>query len=157
MNTAFRDDTVFPIINLSVPTDERLASMAEPFHWNGEVFTQYPFPVLAEKSISLLSLSCNALSESKAMTSPCDSIGDLSIRAIVFQDPETGNIYRRFLAHDRAYMDSAGRNGTFTDNKGNLTVMVNAEMGIASFRAKPSVIGVYFGGYRYDSNRRPRE
>ena len=157
MNAVIKDDALFPIINLNVPEDERLAKIAEPYHWAGHIFTQYPFPVKDGGTISLLGLSSNAEVEATGLATPCDSIGDLGIRAIVFQDPTTGNVYRRFLATDRFYGDRRRRGGTLTDLKGNLSVTVNAEWGTAQFKAHPSVIGVYFEGYRFDTNRRPRE
>lgn len=154
MNAVFKDDAVFPIINLHAPEDERLASMAEPYHWNGRVFTQYPFPVAPDKPISLLSLSSNPETDAAWLTNPCDSIGDLAIRAIVFQDAKTGNVYRRYLAHDQFF--DHGTEWALTDNKGNLTVEGCSESGVVRFRGNAQVIGVYLEGYRYDENRRQR-
>lgn len=155
MNAVIKDDALFPIINLYAPEDKRLATIAEPYHWAGRILTQYPFPVTNGGTLNLLGLSNTVEIELAGLASSCDSIGDLAIRAIVFQDRSTGNVYRRFLATDRFYGDRRRRGGTLTDLKGNLRVTVDAETGTVEFKSHPTVIGVYFDGYRFDTNRRP--
>ena len=154
MNSNFTDDCVFPIINVTVPDDPILAALKEPYYWAGQQYTQYPFPARSSTALNLLALSHAPEAEAAGLVSHCDSIGDLSIRAVVFQDPDSNAVYRRFLAEDRFRTYDDGRAGVLTDKKGNITVRVNPESGVAEIRSNPIVIGVYFGGYRYDCNRR---